>query len=134
MNCGICFNQISKYKCPGCLVRYCSVTCYGTHKGKCTRNLDSAGASNERIQKASNATNLQLADEVVESEDILHDKHFRALESSEKLKHILNNTHLREMIKYINTSQNVAEDLKQAMTEPIFAEFVHECVSTVEEP
>nr|VDD40564.1 unnamed protein product [Brassica oleracea] len=32
--CGICERVVSKYKCPCCLVPYCSVGCFKKHKGK----------------------------------------------------------------------------------------------------
>ncbi|WWC70612.1 uncharacterized protein I206_104563 [Kwoniella pini CBS 10737] len=32
VKCQICKDQISKYKCPACPIRYCSVACYKQHK------------------------------------------------------------------------------------------------------
>ncbi|KAF2154170.1 hypothetical protein K461DRAFT_292839 [Myriangium duriaei CBS 260.36] len=31
-DCAICFSAASKYKCPTCEIRYCSIACYKTHK------------------------------------------------------------------------------------------------------
>ncbi|XP_029375317.1 zinc finger HIT domain-containing protein 3 isoform X2 [Echeneis naucrates] len=32
--CGVCSEQIPKYRCPICKIRYCSLGCYKRHKGK----------------------------------------------------------------------------------------------------
>nr|GMD69104.1 zinc finger HIT domain-containing protein 3 [Ipomoea batatas] len=31
--CGVCEEAQSKYKCPSCLIPYCSLTCFKKHKG-----------------------------------------------------------------------------------------------------
>ncbi|GAB1602152.1 hypothetical protein Ahia01_000494100, partial [Argonauta hians] len=39
MKCESCLEQLSKYKCPKCYIRYCSLTCYKSHfslPGSCT--------------------------------------------------------------------------------------------------
>ncbi|KAK9237103.1 hypothetical protein V1525DRAFT_404962 [Lipomyces kononenkoae] len=33
-SCVTCFKESPVYKCPGCLVRYCSVACFNTHKSR----------------------------------------------------------------------------------------------------
>ncbi|KAG8630737.1 hypothetical protein KVT40_002356 [Elsinoe batatas] len=32
VECGVCFEQPSKYRCPTCDLRYCSIPCYKKHK------------------------------------------------------------------------------------------------------
>ncbi|KAF2479153.1 hypothetical protein BDY17DRAFT_356557 [Neohortaea acidophila] len=39
--CGVCLDKDSKYKCPVCELRYCSLACYKTHKS--THENDNAG-------------------------------------------------------------------------------------------
>lgn len=33
--CGVCKDAESKYKCPACFVRYCSLACFKVHKESC---------------------------------------------------------------------------------------------------
>ncbi|KAK9368069.1 hypothetical protein V1509DRAFT_624174 [Lipomyces kononenkoae] len=33
-SCVTCFKESPAYRCPGCLVRYCSVACFNTHKSR----------------------------------------------------------------------------------------------------
>ena len=35
MNCKICNSTESKYKCPKCIIKYCSVSCYKIHSSNC---------------------------------------------------------------------------------------------------
>ena len=37
--CGVCTVQYSKYKCPRCALRYCSLPCYRTHGEQCTEGF-----------------------------------------------------------------------------------------------
>eukprot|EP00729_Bicosta_minor_P001254 gene1254-28479_t len=54
VKCGVCNEAPPKYKCPTCLLRYCSVPCFKSHKQKpcspplphtATRPRDSGGGS-----------------------------------------------------------------------------------------
>ncbi|KAF2357334.1 Zinc finger HIT-type [Trinorchestia longiramus] len=61
-NCKICRNNAAKYKCPSCLLKYCSVPCYKTHK---------SSSSDEAVRCSSVAHTTQTATETTDSKTSL---------------------------------------------------------------
>ncbi|SMQ46666.1 unnamed protein product [Zymoseptoria tritici ST99CH_3D7] len=49
--CGVCQTADSKYKCPVCELRYCSIPCYKLHKEKHDEEKASVGAKNNGYQQ-----------------------------------------------------------------------------------
>ena len=39
MVCGVCARQLSKYGCPRCNARTCSLECYKAHSKRCTEEF-----------------------------------------------------------------------------------------------
>lgn len=56
------------------------------------------------------------------------------LGSSEKLKYLLKNPHLRRMVTYLDSSAKPWDDVEKAMHEPIFKEFADACLEVVDRP
>ncbi|KAI6807213.1 hypothetical protein KC365_g18763, partial [Hortaea werneckii] len=57
--CGICTAQESKYKCPVCSLRYCSLACYKQHQpNHATASLSSSSSSSSSFS-AENPTTTQ---------------------------------------------------------------------------
>lgn len=54
------------------------------------------------------------------------------LRSSEELKKLLDNPHLRNLLKEIDVADNAWNAMKVAMMEPLFTEFADECLKIVE--
>lgn len=55
------------------------------------------------------------------------------IEQSEGVRETLHNPHVRNMLDIIDRSDNPVSALKSAMVEPIFVEFVDECLKVIEE-
>jgi hypothetical protein len=78
--CEVCTVGMAKYKCPVCVARYCSVACFGVHKG-------SAACVATSSSDASNGAKHDIADGIIVSkkkrgrdDDLLHVVSAEALE------------------------------------------------------
>ncbi|WWC62390.1 uncharacterized protein I303_104986 [Kwoniella dejecticola CBS 10117] len=69
--CQICKDQISKYKCPACPIRYCSVACYKQHKVSHGASLsDPSSSSSTSLDYAAQTEPAPLLDDPTpETED-----------------------------------------------------------------
>lgn len=56
------------------------------------------------------------------------------LETSEELKQMLRNPHLRNFLQAVDTAQSPWNAMKLAMMEPLFLEFADECLKIVDPP
>ncbi|KAF5308076.1 hypothetical protein FQR65_LT06451 [Abscondita terminalis] len=120
--CVVCKNEDGKYKCPTCLVYYCSVACCNQHRAnKCTL----AKRKEEGLIPDSNKYEHTTRDTVPI-------KKLKLLESEETLKNILHNSHLRNLLTTIDKSKNPEDIMQKAMLEPIFVEFADACLKVVE--
>ncbi|XP_056413663.1 zinc finger HIT domain-containing protein 3 isoform X3 [Hyla sarda] len=108
-SCSVCSVKTAKYRCPRCMLRYCSLGCSKKHKEGC--------APKEAI-RSSHLTSLP---------EVLQRKG-----KSEELKDLLLNTHLRQLIVTLDQTEHKDEALKKYMQEPLFVEFADKCLSLVE--
>lgn len=135
MKCEICSEEISKYKCPKCLIKYCSVACYKTHSSDpetCKLHRKRNVPEIEPTKSAENRTGNENAFEEIEmTEDQILPAQLQNLESSSEMKNILANRHLREMLVQVNNSTQIGQDIEKAMQEPIFCEFASKCLEIV---
>ncbi|XP_073258305.1 zinc finger HIT domain-containing protein 3-like isoform X3 [Porites lutea] len=110
-SCEVCTSAAHKYKCPSCHTKYCSLSCFKTHKEE---------------------GEISGSDEESGDEDRVSGHILDKLGNSQELCNMLHNKHLREMIKEIDSSEDPGKLLTQAMQIPIFTEFVDECLRIVE--
>jgi len=130
-SCEVCHEETSKYKCPQCLVKYCSLPCFRQHKGVCedkqtasqTSQLDSVPQP-----KGSSRTSTECTD----SEDFVPIDRLTKLEGNVHLASMLSNPHLQDVIREVNSARNTELCLNNAMKEPLFLEFAEECLRVVE--
>ncbi|KAH6558657.1 hypothetical protein KP509_1Z051800 [Ceratopteris richardii] len=90
LKCKVCEDANSKYKCPTCLLPYCSLPCYKKHKETPCIKSEVAAESNA---------------------------------ASEELRHMLKNPELQQLIKKIDSSDDVEKDLNAAMEDQLFRDF-----------
>ncbi|XP_056413662.1 zinc finger HIT domain-containing protein 3 isoform X2 [Hyla sarda] len=128
-SCSVCSVKTAKYRCPRCMLRYCSLGCSKKHKG-C--------APKEAI-RSSHLTSLpevlQRKDDDLEENDELDAvpmQNLVVMGKSEELKDLLLNTHLRQLIVTLDQTEHKDEALKKYMQEPLFVEFADKCLSLVE--
>ena len=55
------------------------------------------------------------------------------LENSKTIKDMLENKHLRTILKNIDKNENGEKELESAMKLPVFAEFANECLKLVDD-
>ncbi|XP_002026688.2 zinc finger HIT domain-containing protein 3 [Drosophila persimilis] len=132
MECAICAQAPRKYKCNKCMAPYCSVKCYKVHVDsmECTTAQQAASLKNEDSQN------------IVEEEPTLHapfpsddtvpPEKLQELNTCGPLRQLLNNPHLRGLLKQIDVAHNVHLAMTAAMHEPLFLEFADACMQVVE--
>uniref|UniRef100_A0A8C4ZJ86 Zinc finger HIT domain-containing protein 3 n=1 Tax=Gadus morhua TaxID=8049 RepID=A0A8C4ZJ86_GADMO len=111
--CNVCRDEPSKYRCPTCQIRYCSLGCYKTHKVE-PWNVDDI---------------LQKEEDYIDKVPL---QKLQLLSQSEELRGLLRNPHLRQLLRSIDSAANKDEMMKAAMQEPLFVEFSDECLKVVE--
>ncbi|XP_033099532.1 zinc finger HIT domain-containing protein 3-like [Anneissia japonica] len=128
-----CGASDSKYKCPKCYHKYCSVTCCKKHKESCTQ------VSIKDKPPAISTTNLvvekqEKEENDIEIEDKVPDEKLTLLEKSSTIIKQLENPHLRNMLLNLDSTNDKITGISQAMQEPIFTEFADACLGIVEGP
>ncbi|KAL4660612.1 zinc finger HIT domain-containing protein 3 isoform X1 [Arapaima gigas] len=130
--CGVCEEQVPKYRCPTCKVRYCSLSCYKKHKDGCVPELLAPpSAPLNGTQSISEWTVEELLGEDSESDRVPLQR-LKQLGESEELKALLCNPHLRQLLLTVDKAENKAEIMKTAMQEPLFVEFADHCLKIAE--
>ncbi|EHA99578.1 Zinc finger HIT domain-containing protein 3 [Heterocephalus glaber] len=137
--CVICL-QNSKYRCPACRVRYCSVTCFKKHKEQC--NLKAHLVEKKKSAPPVKATQPEenrdddssVADFLNsdEEEDRVSLQNLKSLGESAPLRNLLLNPHLRQLMVSLDQADDKAELMRAYMQEPLFVEFADCCLRAVE--
>ena len=87
--CEVCDDNYSKYKCPKCLVRYCSLGCYKSHKENKCQTKETVTKSPVKIVSSENPAGHQIIDEMVDEDRL----------SEEQLQEVWNSDDIQFMIK-----------------------------------
>ncbi|XP_063397442.1 zinc finger HIT domain-containing protein 3-like isoform X2 [Mytilus trossulus] len=140
--CEVCTENESKYKCPACLLKYCSLLCYKKHKEACKDTRDKTEQSKKSdedtnvicsVEKTEDRVSVEKLEELEDqSEDRVSVEKLEELEHSVPLRQMLENPHLRTILQDLAKSTNPAKQMEKFMHEPLFLEFADECLQTVE--
>ena len=136
--CGVCKVNEKKYKCPACLLPYCSIECFKTHKVTCSTLSnspeDEEGNLGHRVSvepdTSARDTEPEQAFLFATPNTVPLDK-LQLLAQSDKLKNLLTNKHLRDFLMFLDSTEDKAMLMRKAMREPLFVEFVDVCLETV---
>ncbi|XP_046997366.1 zinc finger HIT domain-containing protein 3 [Schistocerca americana] len=128
--CNVCELGKSKYKCPECLISYCSLDCWKTHKSSTTCKP----VVYRQVQRRLNLVSAAEENAESTSEDAVAKEKLQALAESDELKDVLKNHELREMLIAIDKSKFPSQAIQAAMMEPMFVEFADICLKIVEPP
>lgn len=120
--CSVCQKAVSKYKCPTCLIPYCSLDCCKIHKSTPCSPATPAIAEDR----------TPSGERVFQTPDTVPVESLKKLGESEELKALLRNPHLREFLRKIDSADNPARLMRKAMREPLLVEFVDECLRIIE--
>ncbi|EOA15639.1 hypothetical protein CARUB_v10005894mg [Capsella rubella] len=158
--CEICKKVVSKYKCPSCLVPYCSLACFKIHKETpCAKpsSTEEKPASpakeevpverpvhveeaNDVVEKTENkASAASPAKEIpvarpihVEEEKyVLEKTQLEAIASSSEIREALKDEALQKLICNIDSSSNPVQELDEAMGLEAFREFTDKILSNI---
>ncbi|CAL8084241.1 unnamed protein product [Calicophoron daubneyi] len=134
--CNVCSEAQAKYKCPGCLITYCSVSCYKKHKLDGCEKPKTAFAvpSMDKFQTVSSPPEASQSAFVLEDDgvDYVPSKKLHLLRQSDRLRDLLKNHHLQAYLKNINNSSRPDLAMEKAMREPLFIEFADECLRVIQ--
>lgn len=136
--CEVCEVCDSKYRCPSCRILYCSVACYKSHKDKCEklkeqRQMPSSTISDQQHKINDDLEPGELTNSDSDDEDKVSRQQLSLLENSKAIKDMLENDHLRSIIKDIDGKDDPENELESAMNLPLFAEFTKQCLKVVDE-
>ncbi|XP_021473062.2 zinc finger HIT domain-containing protein 3 [Oncorhynchus mykiss] len=137
--CNVCSGETPKYRCPACRIRYCSLSCYKTHKANDTCQPLKQSVP-PPVQDLNGAYSNVSAEDPWTVEDLLDDdqtdkvplQRLRRLGKSEELRELLRNPHLRQLMSSLDAADSKADAIKTAMQEPLFVELSDQCLQIVE--
>jgi len=128
--CGVCSENVAKYKCPQCLLPYCSVSCCRIHKETpCTKEdgnpplaASQSGAFLELQERGSDETEVCA---------VIRSSKLRTLATSPSLRRLLEDSRLRVLLTEIASATVPGERLIEATRQPEFEVFANETLLAV---
>ncbi|KAK1267280.1 hypothetical protein QJS04_geneDACA000131 [Acorus gramineus] len=115
--CEVCRDADSKYKCPSCLLPYCSIPCFKKHKEiPCTKP---PSPQSNPAPISHNGTSYQID----EDNCVLKRSQLESIAASNEIRDALRNDELRKSILKIDSSKDAFEELDKAMEGQNFKEF-----------
>ncbi|CAO2824524.1 unnamed protein product [Amaranthus hypochondriacus] len=124
--CKVCNEAKSKYKCPACLIPYCSLVCYKKHKE--TPCATAKSVSSDDIPKTSHTAPVSddkkltppqvLAEQplhIVKPCEVLEKAKLEAIAASEEIRDALKDEDLQKLIRTIDNAPKALEELEKAM-------------------
>ncbi|KAF5458274.1 hypothetical protein F2P56_022312 [Juglans regia] len=125
--CEICNETQSKYKCPACLVPYCSVVCFKKHKEiPCAKPVPS-----EEKSTADPESHLERTLNVEEPGNVLQKLQLEAIASSSEIRDALKDENLQKIIRNIDGSPDAENELDKAMEVEVFRIFTDKILSNI---
>ncbi|KAK4418469.1 Zinc finger HIT domain-containing protein 3 [Sesamum alatum] len=126
--CEVCEEAQSKYKCPSCLIPYCSLACFKKHK-----EIPCAKPEPLKEEKVytSAATNYDKACYVDEQSEVLQESQLQSLASSNDIRDLVKNEKLQKVIYNIDCSADPENELDKAMEEESFRLFTEKILTTI---
>ncbi|VDM30740.1 unnamed protein product [Hydatigera taeniaeformis] len=111
-----------------CSVCNCSLNCYKEHKSSCVQLH-----KNSPVKLPGPEVPLVPLDLGDDCSDYIPTRLLEKLRTSERLKELLSNRHLRDYLVDLDSSRHPAKAVEKAMKEPIFVEFADECLRLINE-
>ncbi|XP_043706191.1 zinc finger HIT domain-containing protein 3 isoform X1 [Telopea speciosissima] len=135
--CEVCKDAQSKYKCPSCLVPYCSLVCFKKHKeipcGKAV-SLEPKPCSIRLPEKSSDTGSIRLPEkscQVDEPSLVLQKERLESLAFSSEVREALKDVELQKAIGKIDSSIGAENELDRAMGNDLFLKFTEKILSII---
>ncbi|XP_073140073.1 uncharacterized protein [Henckelia pumila] len=126
--CEVCAESQSKYKCPICLIPYCSLICFKKHKEILCRKLESPVEV-----KASPASTVD--DEkplyVEEPSEVLQGVQLELIASSSEIRDAMKDEKLKKLICDIDSAMDPEKELDKVMEVEEFRLLTEKILSTI---
>ncbi|XP_043706192.1 zinc finger HIT domain-containing protein 3 isoform X2 [Telopea speciosissima] len=123
--CEVCKDAQSKYKCPSCLVPYCSLVCFKKHKeipcGKAV-SLEPKPCSIRLPEKSCQVDEPSL---------LLQKERLESLAFSSEVREALKDVELQKAIGKIDSSIGAENELDRAMGNDLFLKFTEKILSII---
>ncbi|KAK6164314.1 hypothetical protein DH2020_001178 [Rehmannia glutinosa] len=140
--CEVCEKAQSKYKCPSCLIPYCSLACFKKHKEiPCAKaepfkeekvcKFGHACNSLIIVSGAVSATNDVKPCYVDEQNEVLQESQLQSVASSNEIRDSIKDEKLRKLIYDIDCSADPDNELDKAMEEESFRLFTEKILSAI---
>ncbi|XP_062079213.1 uncharacterized protein LOC133783571 [Humulus lupulus] len=127
--CQVCNEAVSKYKCPSCLVPYCSLICFKKHK-EIPCSMPVASQQNQK-ETAGPQSSIERPLQVAEPTKVLQSSQLEALASSSEICNTLKDENIQKLVCDIDNSSDPEKDLDKAMESEVFRAFTDKILSTV---
>ncbi|KAF3942851.1 hypothetical protein ACB098_09G063000 [Castanea mollissima] len=123
--CEVCNEALSKYKCPSCLVPYCSLPCFKKHKEiPCAKPV-----SSEEKPTPVPESLVERPLTVEKPGDALQKLQLEAIASSSEIRDALKDGNLQKLIDNIDGSPDAENELDKAMGVEVFRTFTEKILS-----
>ncbi|KMZ56051.1 hypothetical protein ZOSMA_9G01550 [Zostera marina] len=123
--CEVCGIMQSKYKCPSCLLPYCSLTCFKKHKEiPCQKPFP----------PEENSAFLVVPKRLLHVNDrawILQTEDFRSIAESTEIRDALKDKQLQKLIQAVVLSKDPEDDIDKLSKEDGFREFTDKVLSII---
>ncbi|XP_051118813.1 uncharacterized protein LOC127243021 isoform X2 [Andrographis paniculata] len=138
--CEVCDDAQSKYKCPACLVPYCSLACFKKHKETpCAKpeplkeeiSHKSPDASHSAIEHPTAAKKEEKPCYVGERREVLQESQLRSVAASNEIRDAIKDEKLQKLICNIDSSTDPDNELDKAMEDETFLLFTEKILSTI---
>ncbi|XP_059626133.1 uncharacterized protein LOC132269109 [Cornus florida] len=129
--CQVCDEATSKYKCPTCLIHYCSVVCFKKHKEiPCVKPISPSEA---KLTSAS-VSHVERPYHVDEPSEVLQQMQLESIASSSEIRDALKDEELQKLIYNIDCSPDAENELDRAMQVDVFRKFADKILSSISPP
>nr|XP_023886504.1 zinc finger HIT domain-containing protein 3 isoform X1 [Quercus suber] len=140
--CEVCNEALSKYKCPSCLVPYCSLVCFKKHKeipcAKPVSSEEKPRISGLPLMSQVTGDLSPVPESLVERPltaeqpgDVLQKLQLEAIASSSEIRDALKDGNLQKLIYNIDGSPDAENELDKAMGVEVFRTFTEKVLSSV---
>ncbi|CAH9050947.1 unnamed protein product [Cuscuta epithymum] len=116
--CGVCHESQSKYKCPNCVIPYCSLSCFKKHKEiPCEKPISSSEGT---LASSLPALNVDEPVYVDEQSEELKQSQFESVALSSEIREALRSVEIQKLICSIDSSKDAESELEKAMQKEEF--------------
>ncbi|KVH94207.1 zinc finger HIT domain-containing protein 3 [Cynara cardunculus var. scolymus] len=131
--CKVCEEAESKYKCPACLIPYCSLVCFKKHKEiSCVKPVPAP--ENDTTSTILPPVDVDRACYVDDISDVLPHSQLECIALSNEIRDAMKGKELQELIRNIDCSADAEAELDKAMKQEEFRLFTEKILRMVNQP